>query len=332
MGHLLPEASTRMRSGLVTTIIPVYNRADQLREAVQSVLDQDYRPIEIIIVDDGSTDNTLESARVLERQHPELIRVATQANGGPGKAREHGRQLARGEFIQYLDSDDILLPGKFSAQVAALTNDVSADVAYGITFLRNADGNLVETPHKLTGKLIPSMFPDFLIDRWWETATPLYRASICAKAGPWTSLSLEEDWEYDCRIASSGGKLVWCPFPVSEHRDHEGGRLSRGAAIDKSRLRQRAISHELIYGHAVRAGLGETPEMDHFARALFLLSRQSGAAGLTAESQKLFELARNASGRNRGKGLDFISYKLLASVLGWKYLGKICCLLDRFKK
>lgn len=321
-----------MIPGLVCTIIPVYNRPAQLREAVESVLAQDYRPIEIIIVDDGSTDDTLAVAQALAEQHPGIIRVATQANAGPGMARERGRQLAQGEFIQYLDSDDILLPGKFTVQVQALRLHLEADVAYGITWLREADGSLVKEPHKDTGKNISTMFPAFLVSRWWETATPLYRSSVCDQAGPWTDLSLEEDWEYDCRIAALGGKLAWCPKPVSEHRDHAGGRLSRGTSLDKRRMRQRARSHELIFGHAIRAGLEDTPEMQHFARALFLLSRQCGAAGLGAESRRLFELARQASGETRNRGLDFRVYNIAAGLLGWKNMGRLSGWLDGFRR
>jgi len=318
--------------GLVSTIIPVRNRPAQLREAVASALAQDYRPIEILIVDDGSTDETYAVAQALAAAHPEIIRAVTQANAGPGMAREHGRQLAQGEFIQYLDSDDVLLPGKFAAQVSALRAHPEADVAYGITYFRGSDGILVEKPHKDTGESIPTMFPAFLVSRWWETATPLYRRSVCDQAGPWSELSLEEDWEYDCRIATLGGKLAWCPIPVSEHRDHGGGRLSRGTSLDKRRMRQRARSHELIFGHAVRAGLQGTPEMQHFARALFLLSRQCGAAGLPAESRRLFELSRQAADAPRNRGMDYGLYKMAASVLGWTAMGRLSGWLDGLRK
>ena len=99
-------------NGLVTTIIPVYNRPCFLREAVASVLAQTYRPIEIIIVDDGSGPETVAVCEELAAAHPE-IRILHQENAGPGAARERGRLAARGEFIQYLDSDDRLLPEKF---------------------------------------------------------------------------------------------------------------------------------------------------------------------------------------------------------------------------
>src|SRR5688500_1554911 len=87
---------------LVSTIIPVHNRAAMLVEAVNSVLAQTHRPIEIIVIDDGSTDDTARVADDLASRHPNEIRVIHQQNTGAGLAREAGRQMANGEFIQYL--------------------------------------------------------------------------------------------------------------------------------------------------------------------------------------------------------------------------------------
>lgn len=332
LGTALPNSVPPMIASLVSTIIPVYNRPRQLREAVESVIKQDYRPIEIIIVDDGSTDDeTPEAARSLAHAHPDVVRVVDQTNGGPGAARENGRQHARGEFIQYLDSDDILLPGKFSAQVAALRATPGADVAYGITFFRDHAGRPNPEPHKDTGCAKATMFPSFLISRWWETATPLYRTSVCEEAGPWTNLRLEEDWEYDCRIASLGGRLVYCAVPVSEHRDHDGGRLSRGDSHDPVRLRMRAISHGLVWGHAVRAGLCKTApiEVGRFSRSLFLLARQCGAAKLASESQQLHALALEAAAEGRGPMMGLRIYSVTAKLIGWKRVGALSDFLDR---
>ena len=72
---------------LVSTIIPVYNRSNMLREAVASVLSQTWRPIEIIIVDDGSSDDTVHVAEDMKSQHPEITHVLRQKNAGPGVAR-----------------------------------------------------------------------------------------------------------------------------------------------------------------------------------------------------------------------------------------------------
>lgn len=321
-----------MTPGLVSTVIPVFNRPRQLRDAVDSVLAQDYRPIEVIIVDDGSTDETLVAAQQLSGEHAGLVRAVSQDNAGPGVARERGRSLARGEFIQYLDSDDILLPGKFTAQVRTLQASPDCDVAYGMTRFRHIDGTFAAGPWKDSGVFRETMFPSFLVQRWWDTPSPLYRRDICERAGPWTELRQEEDWEYDCRIASLGARLAWCEQYVCEVRDHAGDRLCRGSSLDPDRMRHRARSHTLILSHALRAGISlGSAEMQHFARALFLLARQCGAAGLPTESRQLFEAARHASGARRSRGLDFHAYRALAAVTGWSAAGKASQWLDELR-
>jgi glycosyltransferase involved in cell wall biosynthesis len=194
--------------GLVSTIIPVHNRPRLLREAIESVLTQSYRPIEIVIVDDGSTDETPAVAAGFASRYPDIVRVLHIANAGPGAAREAGRALARGEFLQYLDSDDLLAPTKFETQVAALRACPECGTAYGHTRAYAIGQKPPEKPWKRTGECIATMFPSFLASRWWDTSTPLYRRDVCDRAGPWTNLCCEEDWEYDCRIARLGVRLA----------------------------------------------------------------------------------------------------------------------------
>jgi hypothetical protein len=320
-------------AGLVSTIIPVHNRPHLLREAVGSVIDQSYRPIEIVIVDDGSTDETASVADALAANSSGEIQVVHQANAGPGLARETGRRLAKGKYIQYLDSDDLLLPEKFALQVAGLRDNPQCGVAYGYTRYRHADGRVEAHPWKGSGARVDAMFPSFLLSRWWDTPTPLYRSIVCEAAGPWTDLRLEEDWEYDCRVAALGVHLHFCEAYVAEVRDHGQGRLCYGEALDPVRLTQRARAHALILEHATRAGIGSAiPEMQHFARELFLLARQCGAAGLPRESRDLFDLAKIASGEDRASGFDFRFYRLAAGVLGWPLVGRIACATDRLRK
>ena len=316
---------------LVTTIIPVYNRGAMLVEAVDSVLAQTHRPIEIVIVDDGSTDDTGAVANGLASRHAE-IRVIRQANGGVGAARETGRLAARGEFIQHLDSDDLLYPRKFELQVAGLLADPSAGASYGWTRMRHLDGSLDPKPWKRTGEVIAAMFPAFLESRWWETSTPLFRADVIRQAGPWTTLQTEEDWEYDCRVASLGTRLHYCPEWIAEKREHGVDQLSRPTPERlQSVFRDRSEAHRLIFGHSVRAGVSaDVPEMRHFARELFLLARQCGAIGLPRESEMLFRLAREASGPE-SKRLQFRLYGALARALGWPAAGRIAGLMDRLR-
>jgi len=203
--------------GLVSTIIPVFNRPDLIVDAVNSVLSQTYRPIEIIVVDDGSTDETVSVLKSLENKHSEL-RVMTQRNSGPGVARDLGRQNACGEFIQYLDSDDLLLPEKFTLQVDALNQQPNCDLAYGKTEATFIGEPLKGVALKKTGHKITTMFPLFLRSRWWSTSTPLHRSKVLDKVGSWLPLLNEEDWEYDCRVASLGGRLAYVDEFVSNTR------------------------------------------------------------------------------------------------------------------
>ena len=314
---------------LVTTIVPVHNRPSMLVSAVESVLSQSHRPIEILVVDDGSTDDTAAAADTLATRHPEIVRVLHVQNGGPGAAREAGRQRARGEFVQYLDSDDVLLPGKFERQVSALRDDPECGVSYGWTRYVDEPGAGADSAWRRTGERIERMFPSFLAGRWWGTSTPLYRRSVTDAVGPWTSLWNEEDWEYDCRVAALGRRLAYVPHFVSEQRGHATDRLSRDGSSDPAKLRDRAAAHALILGHAERAGISpDAEEMRHFARELFLLSRQCGAAGLEDEARHLHGLARKASGRDRAP-LDLRVYGLLAGALGWDRMGRLTCARDR---
>src|SRR5215475_11301137 len=148
--------------GLVSTVIPVHNRPLLLREAVESVLAQTYRPIEIVIVDDGSTDDTAQSIAALAAGYPSIVRHLRIPNGGPGAAREAGRLMANGEFIQYLDSDDLLLPRKFEMQVGGLRAHPECGVAYGRTRVYRVGDPPSNLSCKRTGERIETIFPSFL--------------------------------------------------------------------------------------------------------------------------------------------------------------------------
>lgn len=315
-----------MSSGLVSTVIPVYNRGPLLREATASVLAQTYRPIEIIVVDDASTDDTPRIVDALCATHPE-VRGIRRENGGPGLARETGRLEARGEFIQYLDSDDVLLPHKFEAQVAALRARPECGVAYGRVLYRSSAGEEIAPDWKPANQVQDYLFPSLLVARWWETVAPLFRRTVTDVVGPWSDLRLEEDWEYDARVAALGIRLAYVDEIVAEHRDHPAGRLSRGAAMDPARLRERARAHELILEHARRGGVSsEAAEMQTFARELFHLARLCGLAGLPAESRRLVEAARRVS-----SALDLRAYELGGRLLGWTSAARLADRLERLR-
>lgn len=105
-----------MIAPLVSVIIPTFNRADTVRRSIDSALDQTYRPLEVIVVDDGSADAT----RDVLSGYGDRIRPIYQANGGPSVARNTGVSAARGEFIAFLDSDDTWKPAKIERQVSLM--------------------------------------------------------------------------------------------------------------------------------------------------------------------------------------------------------------------
>lgn len=316
-----------VQAGLVSTIIPVFNRAAMLREAVASVLAQTYRPVEIVIVDDGSTDDTPRVADELARAHEEIT-VLHRTNGGPGAAREAARLVARGKFVQHLDSDDLLEPRKFELQVAGLNAHPECGASYGWSRMRFADGSVAPGPWKRSGETIEAMFPAMLKSRWWDTPTPLYRTSVVV---PWLPLRMEEDWEFDAHVASAGIRLHHVQDWVCEVREHHLGHLSQ-RGLQMPYLRDRAIAHEKIYQHARHAGVSDdSEEMRHFARELFLLARQCGAADLGAESARLFSLSRAASGSDRDR-LQYRVYAMLTGAIGWTAAGKLSALTDRLRQ
>jgi len=106
---------SRSQNSLVSVIIPVFNGARFLRQALKSVFAQDYSPLEVIVVDDGSTDGSAAIAAAF----PEVV-LLTQTNQGAWVARNKALARVRGEFIAFLDADDLWLPGKLTAQVAWL--------------------------------------------------------------------------------------------------------------------------------------------------------------------------------------------------------------------
>jgi glycosyltransferase involved in cell wall biosynthesis len=121
------ERDTIRDRPLVSIIVPVYNGERYLAEAIESVLAQTYRPIEIIVVDDGSTDRTADVARSFS----ETVRCYSQPNSGCGAARNTGIQRAQGRFLAFLDADDLWVKEKLSVQMPVLEATPGLDIVFG---------------------------------------------------------------------------------------------------------------------------------------------------------------------------------------------------------
>ncbi len=313
--------------GLVSTIVPVFNRAAMLERAVRSVLVQTYRPIEVIIVDDGSTDDTPAMAAALAQQHPDVVRVVRQANAGPGVARQRGVDAARGEFVQFLDSDDRYLPAKTALQVAALRADPAADIAYGKTWAVAPDGTRsVDTFHR-AGERHRHLFPAILAGRIWHINNPLYRAKSLFHMGRWSSARQLEDWHYDALAGAAGLTLAYVDAFVGEQWSHEGEHLGRAWVRDPRAHRERVDGLLKVAALAGVAGVpSDGPDMRQFCRTLFFEARLASKAGLTDEAQRLLAVAQGHAHERRW---ELSLYGATARVLGWRTAGRIASAWER---
>jgi hypothetical protein len=312
-------------AGRVSTVIPVRNRPRMVREAIESVLAQSYRPIEIIVCDDGSTDDTAAAVEGLVRQHPDDIQLLRLLPRGPGPAREAGRLAARGEYIQYLDSDDLLRPRKFETQVSALLSHPECGAAYGYIALWPEGQQPSEQPYKWSGYALPTLFPWVLVDRWWNTDAPLFRKTVCDAVGPWSDLRWSQDWEYDGRVGALGTRLVHCPEFVCDQRQHGDSRQTSPADwTAPDRLRERCRFLGLMLMHARKAGVTPAaPEMQHFSRWLFHTARQCAEASLSDQAAQCLAWAKEAAGPERAGSADFRIWELMVRTVGGEWAGRL---------
>lgn len=322
-------------SDLVSVIIPVYNRPHMLLDAVNSVLEQSHTNFEIIIVDDGSTDSTPDVIENLIASDSRIVSLRLQ-NGGPGLAREAGRLSAKGHFIQYLDSDDLLLPTKFENQIQALNNAPEAGACYCITDIEITHSDQRPKQRirawKKTGERIESILPSMLAERWWGTSTALYRKEICDLAGPWKDWINEEDWEYDCRIALKNNRLCYVPKTLSIERQHGESRLSNNGSTDPNKLIARASAHIAVIEHALNSSYDtDTTEFVTLLKASFLLCRQCGAAGLVNESKALFIISEQHLSNANINTKQLKLYRLATRLIGWQASAKLALFTDRFR-
>jgi glycosyltransferase involved in cell wall biosynthesis len=229
-----------MAEPLVSVLVPCHNAAPWLAATLESVLAQTWRRLELIVVDDGSTD---ESGAIARRFASERVQLLSQPKRGAASARQRALDASQGDYLQYLDADDLLAPEKIAAQVARL---------------RDAGPRVVATGRwaRFTSSIADAVFPapdnwrdatppDYLVETFqsggmmhpaaWLTPRPL-----ATTAGPWNvELTLDDDGEYFTRVALAANRIVFCPDAVSYYRSALPGSLSgsRSSAAWRSAFR-----------------------------------------------------------------------------------------------
>lgn len=286
------------RPSLVSTIIPVFNRPIMLGEAVASVLNQTYSEVEVIIVDDGSTDDTWNVCQRLALRD-ERVKIRRREHvGRAGLVREVGRVLARGQYIQYLDSDDLMPPERFSKMIEALNEGEPADLAYCLTRRYSVGQQPESRPAGRTGESYTRIFPEILSERPWFSSSVLYRREICDRAGPWSDLPFLEDVELDARIGRLGASVRHCSEFLADVRDHPGERVSRQDLLERTDLLKDAVrAYSMIFSHARAAGVAASEKpMILFLEEVRLLGSRADKLLLSEESSICAQMIKEAFG------------------------------------
>jgi glycosyltransferase involved in cell wall biosynthesis len=224
----------------VSVIVPTYNRASLLKEALDSVLAQSYRNVELIVVDDGSTDHT----RRLLSSYGDRITVLLQPNAGVSAARNRGIQAASGDLIALLDSDDYWLPGKLAAQVDFFKATPQALICQTeeIWIRNGVRVNPKRRHRKLSGMIFQASLPLCLI----SPSAVMMRKSLLDEVGLFDEdLPACEDYDLWLRITwKYPVHLISAPLVVK--RGGHADQLSRLPELDKYRIR--SITRMLLKG------------------------------------------------------------------------------------
>jgi glycosyltransferase involved in cell wall biosynthesis len=219
--HSAPMARTgagAMNSPLVSVIVPVCNGERYLGFALGSILDQDYRPLEVIVVDDGSVDSTARVARSFEG-----VRYVYQANRGHGAAMNTGLGLAQGEFLAFLDADDLWAPEKLTIQVGYLIQHPKVD--YVIAHMRNFLEPGTAPPPRITGDLILTDYPAL------QVGSLVARRPLFERVGFFDNgYAYAKDVDWFVRASEAGARMAVLPQVLLRRRLHSSNRSYQSQA------------------------------------------------------------------------------------------------------
>jgi glycosyltransferase involved in cell wall biosynthesis len=277
----------------ITTIIPTHNRARYVVEAIESALPQLDPGDEIIVVDDGSTDNT----RVLLATYGPQVKYLWQENAGPSVARNMGMNHARGEFVAFLDSDDLWPQDKIVTQRQLLRQYPETDLIFGLeTKFTSTNGlkppSLRRRPVYPILRRLHTSAEQFLLSLTFEnvvpTSTALFRRDCIVKIGLMDqALWQAEDYDFWLRFAIAGFRARFIDKPLVHRRLHEGNLvnhwekrtlstvavleryLSQTTSIVHKRLKNRIFSSHYDIGSYYLATRHYTSAASHLRRAKF---------------------------------------------------------------
>jgi glycosyltransferase involved in cell wall biosynthesis len=218
---------------LVSVLIPLYNAEQYLSECLDSVITQTYKNIEIIIVNDGSTDDSLSIAESYAKRYS-FIKVYSQENSGAASARNKAFTLSSGEYIQYFDADDIFHPEKIASQIEALKQ-------YDFHPLTVATGKWTRFYNSIEGVVFQSQITYksynqpllFLQEEWANSHYMIGHSWLISRkmkelAGEWdNNISVVDDGVFFARVAYNADKIVYVPESIVYWRQDNMNSLSK---------------------------------------------------------------------------------------------------------
>jgi O-antigen/teichoic acid export membrane protein/glycosyltransferase involved in cell wall biosynthesis len=303
---------------LVSILIPAFNAQEWIADTLRSAISQTYEPKEIIVVDDGSTDQTLAVARQFESS---CVRVVTQKNQGGSAARNKAFSFSRGDYIQWLDADDLLAPDKIARQVEVLGQCRSER-----TLLSSAFGHFLYRPQR--AKFFPTaLWSDLSPIEWLmrkmgenvylQTATWLVSRELTEAAGPWdTRLLGDDDGEYFCRVLLASDGVRFVPEAKVYYR---GPSLAFGGLSHIGQSSRKVDAHWLsmqLHIHYLRS-----LEDSDRVRTVCLRYLQTSFIYFYPERSEIVkqaeEMARGLGGQLRSPHLSW-KYSWVKMILGWR--------------
>jgi glycosyltransferase involved in cell wall biosynthesis len=236
---------------LVSILIPAYNTERWIADTIRSALAQTWPNKEVIIVDDGSRDRTLEVAKRFASRN---VLVVTQQNQGAAASRNRAFELSQGDYIQWLDADDLLSPDKIAKQMAAATecHDKRKLLSSGWGYFMYRPDKAKFVPSALWCDLAPV---EWMLRKWeqknlhMQTATWLVSRELTQAAGPWnTRLMGDDDGEYFCRVLLASNGVRFIPDAKVYYRITDSGRWSYIGQSNR-KLEAHLLSRELQIGY-----------------------------------------------------------------------------------
>lgn len=282
--------------GLFSVIIPTYNRAATIAKALDSVRAQSYRPIEVIIVDDGSTDNTQDVVNCWKQQHEQndcfTIGYYYQENAGPSAARNRGLLESQGEYIQFLDSDDKLHPQRLETLAMTFQEDPECDfIQTGFDGFCAECGEVIE--HHYGNPTEEQLILALKGRLWPNTLRSAFRRSLAVATGPWNEkMTCFEDYEYVVRALVKSRKSVAIRDILASARRGGGMRVSDSLRTYQGRTFRIICETALCQGIRERRDLPLWARQE-FASRLYGLGYRSNARGWTDLGKRCGELAKS---------------------------------------